>query len=151
VLQYCLPVRELAAKLEALVTKQANQLTRPRVMIVEDERVVALNIESRLSDVGYDVIASVSTGEEALQSATSSRPDVVVMDIQLPGPMNGIAAARALWEQFQIPIVYLTAYCDEKTLQDAAAASPCGYVVKPFRAPQLHAAICMALERSAQA
>lgn len=141
---FCLSIPRLAEALVALTTGAAPAPNRPRVLIVEDELVLALHIAAMLRDVGYEVIGSVSTGEDAMRAAGEFAPDVVVMDIQLAGPMRGIEAARALWQRFRMPLVYLTSYSDEGTLHEAAA-TPCGFVLKPCRAPQLHAAIQIAL------
>ena len=149
-LHYCLTVAAMADKLVALSTAtHARIAPRPRVLIVEDEGVVAMNLEGRLVDAGYDVVGSVATGEEAVATAAATRPDVVVMDIHLASAMRGTEAGRVLWDRFRIPIVYLTAYCDEQTVLEASATMPASYLVKPVTAPQIHAALRMALDRNA--
>lgn len=103
-----------------------------RVLVVEDENIVALDIQSRLEDLGYDVPATASSGEEALEKAEAVRPDLVLMDITLRGEMDGIEASRRIRRDLNIPCVFLTAHGDNATLQRAKGAGPFGYIVKPF-------------------
>ncbi len=114
------------------------------ILVVEDELIVAEDIQRSLKDSGYGVSA-VTSGEEALQK--TDKVDLVLMDIVLEGTMNGIEAAQYLHDQFDIPVVFLTAYADEKTLKKAKMAKPYGYLVKPFEDRELHATIEMALYR----
>ncbi|MGD1995031.1 MAG: PAS domain S-box protein, partial [Anaerolineae bacterium] len=118
-----------------------------RIMIVEDERIVAKHIESGLQDLGYVVCARVSSGEEAISAAVETRPDLVLMDIRLDGDLDGVDAAKEIRSQLGTPVVYLTAYADEKTLQRAKVAVPYGYVVKPFGIRELHTTIQIALHK----
>jgi len=119
-----------------------------QILLVEDEKIVALEIQDRLKILGYSVSASVSTGEEAIDKAEKLRPDLVLMDIQLKGKINGTAAAEQIRTRFGIPIIYLTAYADDDTLQYAKIAEPFGYLLKPFEERELHSTIEMALHRS---
>ena len=119
-----------------------------QVMVVEDEKIVALEIVDRLKSIGYHVPASASTGEEAIQKAEKVRPDLVLMDIKLRGEMDGVAAAEQIRSRFGIPVIYLTAYADEDTLQRAKIAEPFGYLLKPFEERELHTNIEMALYRA---
>ena len=145
---YCLPAAAIGRKLGELAAEGVLDARRKaRVLIVEDERIVAKNLERRLAELGYEVSGSAGSGEEALALAESAPPDVVLMDINLPGAVNGTEAARLLWERFQVPVVYVTAYADAETIQEVKSTEPYGYVVKPFRAEQIHAAIQIALER----
>jgi chemotaxis response regulator CheB len=149
---YCLRVRAIAQTIMR-VARDPVPVARPAhpgVLIVEDERVVALNIERQLIDIGYRVVGSVASGEEALRLAATASPDVILMDIQLAGKMTGTEAGAALWTQLGVPIVYATAYSDEKTLAESRASMPYGFVVKPYRAAQLHATLQLALERRRQ-
>ncbi|MBD2461441.1 response regulator [Oscillatoria sp. FACHB-1407] len=118
-----------------------------KVLVVEDERVVARDIEKRLKKLGYFVVASVASGEEALQKAADLRPDLVLMDIQIKGEMDGIETAEQIRTELDIPVIYLTAYADEDTLQRAKVTEPFGYIVKPFDERDLHVAIEVALRR----
>lgn len=117
------------------------------ILVVEDERIVARDIEKRLKKLGYRVVASVASGEEALDQARLTRPDLVLMDIQLKGQLDGIQTAERIYADFEIPVVFLTAYADEETLQRAKVTEPFGYIVKPFDERDLHAAIEVALRR----
>ena len=94
-------------------------MAKTKIMVVEDEAIVALDIQSKLESKGYEVPAVVSTGEDAVQKAGETRPDMVLMDIQLEGEMDGVEAAAQIRSNFEIPVVYLTAFSDEKTLQRA--------------------------------
>lgn len=118
-----------------------------KIIVVEDERVVARDIEKRLKKLGYVVPASVASGEEAIEQVAELRPDLVLMDIRLKGQMDGIEAAEHIRTDFDIPVVYLTAYADESTLQRAKVTEPFGYVVKPFDERDLQVAIEIALRR----
>ena len=102
------------------------------IMVVEDECLVALDIATRLSSLGYAVPCMVSTGKDAIRKAGELKPALVFMDIELKGDMDGIEAAVKIREQFDIPVVFITAYDDKKTIERAAAAKPCGYICKPF-------------------
>ena len=104
----------------------------PKILIVEDESIVAKDIEKMLQKVGYEIVAIVNSGEDAIERASEARPDLVMMDINLKGAMDGVQAAERIHAQLDIPIIYLTAYSDEKTLKRAKITSPFGYVLKPF-------------------
>lgn len=118
-----------------------------KILVVEDERVVARDIEKRLKKLGYIVPASVSSGDEALVQVAEVRPDLVLMDIQIKGSMDGIETAEQIHTRFDIPVIYLTAYADEDTLQRAKVTEPFGYIVKPFDERDLHVSIEIALRR----
>jgi len=120
-------------------------MAKARIMIVEDEMIVAGDIKRTLQDKEYEVSSVVSSGEEAIKKAEADNPDLVLMDIVLKGEMNGIDAAREIRERFGIPVVYLTAYADEKTLTRAKITEPFGYIIKPFHGKELHSNIEMAL------
>ena len=119
----------------------------PTILIVEDEQIVAADIRNRLQALGYSVPAIVSSGEEALAKIPEIRPDVLVMDIVLHGPMDGIETAKQVRAAFDLPIVYLTAYTDEETAQRAKITEPYGYILKPFDERELRFAIEMALHK----
>ena len=116
-----------------------------RILIVEDERITAEDLEEVLKDLGYQVSAVVSSGEEAIREAERNRPDLVLMDIRIKGEMDGTEAARLLRERFDVPVVYLTAHADRDTLDRAKQSRPLGYIVKPFHEAELHASVEMAL------
>jgi CheY-like chemotaxis protein/AcrR family transcriptional regulator len=122
-----------------------------RVMVVEDERIVALNIKRRLIQLGYEVPAFVSSGAQALAKIEHARPDVVLMDIHIDGDIDGIETAAQIPRELQIPVIYLTAYSGDETLQRAQATKPDGYLLKPFSERDLHATIQMAIARRAPA
>ncbi|NVN89301.1 MAG: PAS domain S-box protein [Desulfuromonadales bacterium] len=116
-----------------------------RILVVEDELIIARGIQKRLESMGYRVIDIVPTGEEAVSIAAMSRPDLILMDINLQGNMDGIEAAEAIRTQVDLPVIYLTAYTDAETLGRAKITEPFGYVVKPFQDHTLQTAIEMAL------
>jgi PAS domain S-box-containing protein len=116
-----------------------------RILIVEDERITAADLEEVLKDLGYEVSAVVSSGESAIREAERNPPDLVLMDIRIRGEMDGTEAARLLRERFDVPVVYLTAHADRDTLERAKQSRPLGYIVKPFHEAELHASVEMAL------
>lgn len=127
--------------------KGTKRVARPRILVVEDEGIVAEDIQYRLEHLGYAVPAVASSGEEAMEKAAETRPDIVLMDIVLKGNMDGVEAARQMRDRFNIPVVYLTAYSDDKTFQRAKVTGPLGYVLKPFEERELQTTIEMALYR----
>ena len=116
-------------------------MSNNRIMIVEDEEIVAVDIRLSVEKRGYAVCATASSGLEAIQKAESTRPDLILMDIQLKGNMDGIETATRIKELYQIPIVYLTAFGEDAVLQRAKIAEPYGYITKPFVDRDLHIAI----------
>ncbi|MDZ4165780.1 MAG: response regulator [Smithellaceae bacterium] len=120
-------------------------MPKAKIMIVEDEAIVARDIQKSLEQMGYVVCAVASSGEEAVQKARETRPDLALMDIVLKGEMDGIRAAEQITALFQIPVVYLTAYDDEDILQRAKITTPYGYIIKPFTDRELHIALEIAL------
>jgi PAS domain S-box-containing protein len=121
--------------------------TRPSILIVEDEGVIALDIRATLGRLGYTVAAVAATGSEAITRVEELRPDLVLMDIHLRGEMDGVEAARAIRDRFGVPVIYLTAFADAATLQRARITEPFGYLLKPFEERELHIVIEMALQR----
>jgi diguanylate cyclase (GGDEF)-like protein/PAS domain S-box-containing protein len=124
-------------------------MSRAKILIVEDESIIAMDLRVRLTALGYTVFSTVSTGEAAIQLAETMRPDLVLMDIVLKGEMDGITAAEQIRKRFDIPVIYATAYSDDQTLQRARVAEPFGYVLKPFADRELVSAIEMALYKHA--
>ena len=124
-------------------------MTPARILVVEDDRVVARDIEQQLSRIGHVVVATTARGEDALSLARSTQPDMVLMDIRLEGALDGIDAAQQVREHCHIPVVFLTAYADDKTVQRASLTEPFGYLLKPFEDSQLRTVIEMALYKHA--
>ena len=122
-------------------------MTQATILVVEDEGLVALEIQSRLEKSGYTVGGVAHDGETAVAKAGETRPDLILMDIRLKGEMDGIAAAGKIRERFGLPVVYLTAHTDPATLERAKVVDPFGYVVKPFETRSLTVAIEIALHR----
>jgi PAS domain S-box-containing protein/putative nucleotidyltransferase with HDIG domain len=118
-----------------------------KILIVEDENIVAKDIKGSLKGFGYEVVDIVSSGEEAIRCAEELSPDLVLMDIMLKGKMNGIDVAHHIRDNSQIPVVFLTAYADEDTLHSAKLSEPFGYIIKPFEDAELHSTIQMAVYR----
>jgi PAS domain S-box-containing protein len=116
-----------------------------KILIVEDETIVALDIETKIAKMGYEVVGSVTTGEAAIDKVKETRPDLILMDISLEGDIDGIEAAGRIQRHFDIPIIYLTAHSHPQTLERAKITEPYGYIVKPFERGSLHATIEMAL------
>lgn len=120
-------------------------MTKERIMIVEDEKIVALDIKGSLEHFGYSVPCMASSGEEAIRSIEECRPDLILMDIVLKGKIDGIDAAKAIHKDHDIPVIYLTAYSDERTLQRAKLTEPFGHILKPFDERELRTNIEIAL------
>lgn len=116
-----------------------------QILVVEDEALVAEAIRRKLEKMGYDVPLTASSGEEAIKIADESSPDLVLMDIILQGKMDGIEAAGQIHSLFNIPVVFLTAYSDERTILRARITEPFGYIIKPFKERELQVAIEIAL------
>src|SRR5579875_3417492 len=120
-------------------------MANERILVVEDESIVAKNIQSRLKKLGYNVLALVSSGEEAIRRAEQTQPDLVLMDIVLKGDIDGVEAAKEIRARLNIPIIFLTAYADDNTLERAKVAEPFGYLLKPFEIRELRSAIEIAI------
>jgi two-component system cell cycle sensor histidine kinase/response regulator CckA len=116
-----------------------------RVLIVEDDSIIAMELEDRLQGLGYEVCASTSSGEDAIETTGEMRPDLVLMDVRLAGAVDGVQAAAEIRDRFDIPVVYLTAYADQKTVERAKITEPYGYIIKPFQERELQTAIEIAL------
>ena len=117
----------------------------PRILIVDDERIVAINLHEQLEDLGYQPLGPAATGEAAITLAGELQPDLVLMDIQLGGDIDGVVAAREIRERFHIPSLFVTAFSEDATLERAKVAEPFGYILKPFEGRELKANIEMAL------
>ena len=120
---------------------------KTKILIVEDEAIVAKDISVCLEKIGYEVIASFSKGEKALAYLEENTPDLVLMDIMLAGNISGIDASARIKKDHDIPVVFLTAYADEKTIERAKITEPYGYVIKPFTAATLKEKLAKIFER----
>ncbi len=118
-----------------------------RILIAEDERIIARDIKQCLENLGYCVTAIATSGAEAIQSVHETQPDLVLMDIRLKGKIDGIQAAQQIWEEADIPIIYATGHSDQSTLQRATQTAPFGYLLKPIEEKELYVAIETALCR----
>jgi len=116
-----------------------------KVLIVEDERILAIGMKRKLESAGYAVTGIASSGKEAIENAKKTNPNLVLMDIVLKGPMDGIEAAQQIINLYNIPVIYLTAYADDEILERAMITEPYGYLLKPFNLSELKANIKMAL------
>jgi signal transduction histidine kinase len=120
-----------------------------KVLIVEDEAIVALDLQHQLEQLGYTVSDVASSGAEAIRKAEETRPDLVLMDVKLQGAMDGAEAAGKLRTRFDLPVVFLTAYADDATLERVKATGPFGYLLKPFEGSELRVTIEIALYQHA--
>jgi chemotaxis response regulator CheB len=146
---YCLPVAQIGPRLAKLVgARPANGWKvsgkSARILIVEDEAAQAIDLEHQVRSLGYDVVACVSTGEEALRAAREL-PDLALVDIRLGGKLDGIETARILTSRFKIGVIYTTAHDDAETIRRLKRTLPSGYLGKPVRSQDLHGAIEVAL------
>jgi len=120
-------------------------MAKARILIVEDEAIVAADIKGTLKGLGYDVSAIAFSGEEALRKTEELHPDVVLMDIVLRGQMDGIEAAQKIYERFGIPSIFMTGYSEE-IIKQLNAGNPFLSVIKPVDEKELHTAILKALK-----
>jgi CheY-like chemotaxis protein len=120
-------------------------MSQTKILIVEDEKIVALGIKKMLKNLGYIVPSIASSGEEAISKAEITFPDLILMDIMLKGDMDGVEAADKIRKSFDVPVVFLTAYSDDKILERAKRTKPYGYIIKPFEENSLHTTIELAL------
>ena len=120
-------------------------MPKATVLVVEDESIVSKDIQYSLKKLGYEVIGSSATGAKAIELALELKPNIVLMDIMLKGDINGIEASAEIKKSLNIPIIFLTAYADENTLEKAKITEPYAYILKPFNEIDLHTSIEMAL------
>lgn len=121
-------------------------MSKERILIVEDEKIISLDLQRRLEKFDYNVVGLCTTGSEAVEKAEELKPDIILMDIMLAGgDIDGIDAAKIIKENDQIPVIFLTAYADEKTLNRAKEAEPFGYILKPFKEKELYTTIDIAI------
>jgi AmiR/NasT family two-component response regulator len=117
-----------------------------RVMLVEDEGIVAMDIQHRLEKLKYQIVGHAVSGDEAVRLANETLPDLILMDVKLRGPIDGIEAAALIHSTLDVPIIYLTAFADETTLERARLTQAYGYLIKPFEDHELKSAILSALD-----
>jgi len=120
-----------------------------KILVVDDEAIITMQLEERLCAMGYTVAGMAASGEDAVNKARHNRPDLVLMDIVMPGKMNGIEAAKIITQELDIPVVFVTSYADDKIIEKAKSVRPYGYIVKPFNELEIKAAIEVALFRKA--
>ena len=123
-------------------------MVRERILLVEDESLVAISVKMQLEELSYVVVGTCGTGADAVAMAGALQPDLVLMEIVLEGPMDGIAAAELIHQQYTIPVVYVTAYADDARIEQAKLSDSFGYIVKPCFPRELHAVITLALYRA---
>jgi EAL domain-containing protein (putative c-di-GMP-specific phosphodiesterase class I)/AmiR/NasT family two-component response regulator len=122
-------------------------MTQTNILIVEDELLIANNLRRKLIKLGYKITDIVSSGEEALQVAQEKSPNLVLMDIVIEGEMDGIETASKIYNEYRIPVIFLTAYADDDTIAQAEQSQSYGYILKPFQERELHATIKMVLQK----
>src|SRR5215208_7882135 len=127
----------------------AQSVQRSRILIVEDEGIVAADIVMCLEDGGYEVTGVAASADDAILEASRTCPDLVLMDIRIQGNLDGIEAADLLYNRFGVPVIYLTAHGDPETLERAKKTEPMAFLLKPFRQAELTNAIEIALHKSA--
>jgi two-component system, response regulator PdtaR len=119
-------------------------MKKAAIFIVEDEAIVAEDIRETVKKLGYSVCGIARSGEVAIEKVRETRPDLVLMDIHLAGPMDGVEAARQIYSLFKIPVIYITAHADDELLERAKVTEPYGYILKPYDERELHSVIEMA-------
>lgn len=124
-------------------------MKKPRILVVEDEAIIAMDIEEALLSLNYDVAGKTPSGEDAIElmDKLEPQPDLVLMDIHLAGEIDGIEAAARISQRFSVPVVFLTAFADKPTLDRAKVLEPYGYILKPFRPTELRTVVELALHR----
>jgi CheY-like chemotaxis protein len=119
-----------------------------KILVVEDEYIVAADIKMTLKRLNYFVTSTVDNGEDAITKAALEKPDLILMDITLKGSLDGIETAKMIMEQYGIPVIYLSALNDERTINRALSTKPFGYLIKPFALVELQTVIKSALTKS---
>lgn len=120
-------------------------MSKIKILIVEDDKILAMGLMEKLKDLGYEPTGVATSGAEAIEIVKKSQPDLVLMDIVLKGSMDGIETAKFIINLYDIPIIYLTAYADDEILERAEKTRPYGYILKPFKDSELKANIQMAI------
>jgi PAS domain S-box-containing protein len=122
-------------------------MSSPQILVVEDEALVAKNIGMELNELGYGLCGVAACGEDAIKIAAETHPDLVLMDIVLKGDLDGVETTQRIREQMDVPVVYITAYADDHTLERAKKTDPFGYLLKPYEERELHTTIQIALHK----
>ncbi len=133
--------------MDADTLSPTNALNLVRILIVEDEYILAVNLQEGLESLGYTVLDIADSAESAIEKAVELQPNLILMDIRLRGDRDGIEAAEQIWNLLQIPIIYITGHSDRSTVERATLTSPFGYILKPIREKELYVAIQTALNR----
>lgn len=120
-------------------------MEKKRIIVVEDDGIISIEIRHLLEAMGYEVVSSVASGEEAVKEALEKIPDLILMDIKLIGKMDGIEAAEKINSKINVPIIYLTSYSDKATVKRAEQTKPMDYILKPFDNVELYSRIETAL------
>ncbi|MCB9136614.1 MAG: diguanylate cyclase [Anaerolineales bacterium] len=120
-------------------------MSKANILIVEDEQIVAMDLQSSLEICGFSIVGQASRGDDAMQKVAELRPDLIMMDIGLKGDIDGIEAATQIRQQFNLPVIFLTAFANQSTVERARTAEPYGYILKPFEERELVVTIEMAL------
>ena len=123
------------------------QEKKKRILIVEDESIIAEDLKRQIINFGYEVIGMVTSGEAALKITKEKKPDLIFMDIVIEGEINGIQAASRIHKKYRIPIIFLTAWSDDETLNEARESDPYGYLIKPVNERELLATIKMVFNK----
>lgn len=118
-----------------------------KIMVVDDEIIISVHLERRLQHMGYDVVGRANSGKRSIDMAEDLRPDIILMDIVMPGEIDGIEAAGKIRERMDIPVIFMTAYADDQYVSRAKKVEPYGYILKPFHEDQVRVAIEIALSR----
>ena len=120
------------------------QKLKPKILIAEKERIIAIDIKNSLHRMGCEVMEILSSGEEVIRKVKEEKPDLILMEITLDGVLDGIETAEIISSKYDIPVIYLTAYSDRETLQRAKITEPYGYLIRPFDSREIEIAIEMA-------
>lgn len=137
----------ISETLHTVQGQEMSQKTPIKILIVEDEIIVARQLANSLKKMDYEVVAIATCGEEGIEKTALNQPDLVLMDIVMPGEIDGIDAAQEIRQRFSIPVVFLTAYADKQTVSRAAMTDPFGYILKPFQPKDLYATIEVCLRK----
>ncbi|MFZ0454780.1 MAG: response regulator, partial [Ignavibacteriaceae bacterium] len=121
---------------------------KAKILIVEDESIVAFDLKRMLLNLNYDVLDIVASGEKAIKKAVEEKPDLIIMDVMLNGPITGVEAAARIKGVMNVPVIYLTAYADTETLKSAKLTEPYGYILKPFEEKVLLSTVEMAIYKN---
>ena len=141
------PIWKLQSPIRTMLKSKQPKKSPIKILIVDDEQLVALDVQNYLKKMGYGVVGIANSGKEALEIAATAKPDLVLMDIILKGPIDGIETARRIRVQHDIPSIFLTAYIDDEKIERAKVAQPFGYILKPFDKKELRVAIEMAYNK----